>query len=135
MAVNEFRIGLAETYDVIVQPHQQIACTILAQPQSRGRYARGTLAPRAGMTAEIPAMDPYPVRTMADMGMGGMAHMKGMKMDGMPSDQMPGMQGMQMDGMSEASMPAMKDMDMSGMTDGDMSAMSPRFVVGISVWH
>jgi len=37
-------------------------------------------------------MDPYPVRTMADIGMGGMAHMKGMKMDGMPSDQMPGMQ-------------------------------------------
>lgn len=93
MAVNAFRIGLAETYDVIVQPHQEIACTILAQPQSRGRYARGTLAPRAGMTAEIPAMDPYPVRTMADMGMGGMAHMKGMKMDGVPSDQMPGMQG------------------------------------------
>jgi FtsP/CotA-like multicopper oxidase with cupredoxin domain len=121
-----------ETYDIIVQPHQETAYTIFAQPQSRGRYARGTLAPRAGMTAKIPVMDPYPVRTMADMGMGDMAHMKGMKMDGMPSDQMP---GMQMDGMSDASMPAMKDMDMSGMKDGDMSAMSPRFVFGISVRH
>jgi len=74
-----------------------------------------------GMTAEIPPMDSYPLRTMADMGMGGMAHMKGMKMDGMPSDHMPGMQGMQM---SDNSMPGMKDMDMSGMKDGDMSAMS-----------
>ena len=124
VTVDEFRIGIAETYDVIVQPHQETAYTIFAQPQSRGRYARGTLAPRAGMTAEVPAMDPYPVRTMADMGMGGMAHMKGMKMDGMPSDQMPGMQGMQMDGTSEASMPAMKDMDMSGMKDGGTSAIS-----------
>ena len=124
VTVDEFRIGIAETYDVIVQPHQETAYTIFAQPQSRGRYARGTLAPRAGMTAEVPAMDPYPVRTMADMGMGGMAHMKDMKMDGMPSDQMPGIQGMQMDGTSEASMPAMKDMDMSGMKDGGTSAIS-----------
>ena len=124
VTVDEFRIGVAETYDVIVQPHQETAYTIFAQPQSRGRYARGTLAPRMGMTAEIPPMDPYPLRTMADMGMGGMAHMEGMKMNGMPSDQMPGMRGMQMDGMSEASMPAMKTMDMSGMEDGDMSAMS-----------
>ena len=121
VTVDEFRIGVAETYDVIVQPHQETAYTIFAQPQSRGSYARGTLAPRVGMTAEIPPMDPYPLRTMADMGMGGMAHMKGMKTDGMPSDQMPGMQGMQM---SDNSMPGMKDMDMSGMKDGDTSAMS-----------
>src|SRR6201998_3057014 len=109
VTVDEFRIGVAETYDVIVQPHQETAYTIFAQPQSRGSYARGTLAPRVGMTAEIPPMDPYLLRTMADTGMGGMAHMKGMKMDGMPSDQMPGMQGMQM---SDNSMPGMKDMDM-----------------------
>jgi FtsP/CotA-like multicopper oxidase with cupredoxin domain len=124
VTVDEFRIGVAETYDVIVQPHQETAYTIFAQPQSRGRYGRGTLAPRMGMTAEIPPMDPYPLRTMADMGMGGMAQMKGMKMDGMPSDQMPVMQGMQMDGMSDASMPAVKTLDMSGMKDGDMSTMS-----------
>ena len=119
--VDEFRIGVAETYDVIVQPHQETAYTIFAQPQSRGSYARGTLAPRMGMTAEIPPIDLYPLRTMADMGMGGMAHMKGMKMDGMPSDQIPGMQGMQM---SDNSMPGMMDIDMSGMKDGDTSAMS-----------
>ena len=121
VTVDEFRIGVAETYDVIVQPHEETAYTIFAQPQSRGSYARGTLTPRMGMTAEIPPIDSYPLRTMADMGMGGMAHMKGVKMDGMPSDQMPGMQGMQM---SDNSMPAMKTMDMSGMKDRDMSAMS-----------
>jgi CopA family copper-resistance protein len=123
VTVDEFRIGVAETYDVIVQPHQETAYTIFAQPESRGSYARGTLAPRVGMTAEIPTMDPYPIRTMADMGMGGMAHMKGMKMYGMPSDQMTGMQGMQMKDMNDNSMPEMNNLGMSGKNDG-MSAMS-----------
>jgi len=124
VTVDEFRIGVAETYDVIVQPRQETAYTIFAQPESRGRYARGTLAPRMGMSAEIPPMDPYPLRTMADMGMGGMAQMKGMKMSGMSSVQMPGAKDMQMKGMSDKSTPEMKDMNMSGMKDGGMSAMS-----------
>ena len=128
VTVDEFRIGVAETYDVIVQPHEDKAYTIFAQPEARGRYARGTLAPRTGMTAEIPPIDPYPYRTMADMGMAGMAHMKGMKMAGMSADQMQGMNGMQMEGMGGNGMPAMKDMNqdmnMSEMKDGDMSAMS-----------
>jgi CopA family copper-resistance protein len=124
VTVDEFRIGVAETYDVIVQPHEEQAYTIFAQPESRGSYARGTLAPRMGMTGEIPPMDPYPYRTMADMGMGGMANKKGMKMSGMSSDQMPGMKGMQKEGMSENSIPEMnKDMKMSGMKTDDMSTM------------
>jgi CopA family copper-resistance protein len=106
--VDEIRLGVAETYDVIVQSHEDKAYTIYVQPEARGRYARGTLAPRMGMTAEIPPMDPYPNRTMADMGMVGMANMKGMKMNGM----------------SGSSMPETKSMDMSGMKDSDMSAMS-----------
>jgi CopA family copper-resistance protein len=112
--VDEMRLGVAETYDVIVQPHEETAYTIFAQPESRGSYARGTLAPRMGMTAEIPPMDPYPLRTMADMGMGGMAQMKGMNMNGMTPHQMPGMKDMQMNGTSQNSMPEMKAMDMSG---------------------
>jgi len=32
-------------------------------------YARGTLAPRAGMRAAVPAMDPRPLLSMSDMGM------------------------------------------------------------------
>jgi FtsP/CotA-like multicopper oxidase with cupredoxin domain len=120
VTADELRLGVAETYDVIVQPHEEKAYTIFAQPESRGSYARGTLAPRMGMTAEIPPMDPYPHRTMADMGMGGMANMKGTKMSGMSSDQMPGMNGGQMGGNGNNSMPEMnKDMKMSD----DMSAM------------
>src|SRR5258707_7972084 len=124
VTVDEMRLGVAETYDVIVQPHEETAYTIFAQPESRDRYARDTLAPRMGMTAEIPPMDPYPLRTMADMGMGGVAHMKGMKTGGMASDQMPGMMDMQMKGMSDNSMPEMKDMDMSGMRDGALDPLA-----------
>ena len=68
--VDEFRIGVAETYDVIVQPTADRAYTIFVQSEDRTGYARGTLAPRAGMEAAIPPMDPRPLRTMTDMGMG-----------------------------------------------------------------
>lgn len=69
VTVGEFRIGVAETYDVIVEP-RDAAFTIFAQAQDRSGYARATLAPRPGMTAAVPAMDPRPLRTMKDMGMG-----------------------------------------------------------------
>lgn len=99
--VDEFRIGPAETYDVIVEPTAERAYTIFAETIDRSGYARGTLAPRKGMSAEIPARRPRPLRTMADMGMK-MHHgdMNGMEMPGMnkpahgnetPSEEMPGM--------------------------------------------
>jgi CopA family copper-resistance protein len=69
VTVDEFRIGTAETYDVIVQPREARAYTIFAQAEDRTGFARGTLAPRPGMTAAIPPMDPRPMRTMKDMGM------------------------------------------------------------------
>jgi CopA family copper-resistance protein len=78
VTVDEFRIGVAETYDVIVEPGSGSAWTIFAQPLSRFGYARATLAPKLGMSAEIPPLDPLPMRTMADMGMGGMSGMAGM---------------------------------------------------------
>ncbi len=71
VAVDEFRIGVAETYDVIVEPTEE-AHSIFAQSEDRTGFARGTLATRAGLTAPIPAMDPRPMRTMTDMGMGKM---------------------------------------------------------------
>lgn len=78
VTVDEFRIAAAETYDVIVEPKDDRAYTIFAQSIDRSGYARGTLAPRAGMTAEIPPLDPRPLLTMSDMGMahdmGGMNH-------------------------------------------------------------
>ena len=51
VTVDEFRIGVAETYDVIVEPERDRAYTIFAQAEDRSGYARGTLAPRAGMAA------------------------------------------------------------------------------------
>lgn len=69
VTVDEFRIGTAETYDVIVAPKDDSAYTIFAQAMDRSGYARGTLAPRAGMQAEVPALDPRPLLAMSDMGM------------------------------------------------------------------
>lgn len=71
MPVDRFRIAVAETYDVIVQPKEDRAFTIMAESVDRTGAARGTLAPREGMSAEVPAMSPRPLLTMADMGMGG----------------------------------------------------------------
>jgi FtsP/CotA-like multicopper oxidase with cupredoxin domain len=79
--VDEFRIGVAETYDCIVQPTDSRAYTIFAQTEDRTGFARGTLAPVQGMRAAIPPMDPRPVRTMLDMGMP--PTMQGMDMKGM----------------------------------------------------
>ena len=141
--VDEFRMGVAETYDVMVQPTSDAAYTIFAQSEDRTGFARGTLAPRLGMAAAIPPMDPRPLRTMVDMGMGNMAGMAGMKgMAGMvgnqPSGTPPstagktqGMAGMDMSG-GMAGMPGMPGgggnqppgppsstagMDMGGMPD------------------
>lgn len=80
VAVEEFRIGVAETLDVLVEPVEQ-AYTIFAQSADRTGYARATLATAAGLSAAIPALDPRPLLSMADMGhdMGGMdADMAGM---------------------------------------------------------
>ncbi|MBP1474037.1 copper resistance system multicopper oxidase [Frateuria sp. MAH-13] len=55
--VDEFRISVAETYDVIVEPHEARAYTLFAQSIDRTGYARGTLAPREGLRADVPSMD------------------------------------------------------------------------------
>jgi len=87
VTVDEFRIGTAEVYDVIVEPKDDRPYTIFAQSLDRTGYARGTLAPQPGMQAEVPALDPRPLLTMMDMGMSmdmGMGHdMAGMDMSGM----------------------------------------------------
>jgi len=103
VTVDEFRISVAETYDVIVQPRAERAYTIFVQAEDRSGYARGTLAPRSGMTAPIPPMDPRPLRTMTDMGMGQMDHGS---MSGMDMGSMPGMDHGAMPGMNHGSMPA-----------------------------
>ncbi|MBO9327889.1 copper resistance system multicopper oxidase [Achromobacter xylosoxidans] len=67
--VDEFRIGVAETYDVIVEPRDERAYTIFSQAMDRSGYARATLAPRAGMQGEIPELDRVQLLGMMDMGM------------------------------------------------------------------
>ena len=74
VSVDEFRIAVAETYDVIVEPSGRDAFTIFAQAMDRTGFAAGTLATRAGLSAPVPDLDPRPVLTMADMGHGGIGH-------------------------------------------------------------
>jgi len=93
VTVDEIRIGVAETYDVIVTPKDE-AYTIFAQSMDRTGFARGTLAVRAGMEAAVPAPDTPEPLTMLDMmgdmgaGMAGMDHggMAGMNHGGMAMD-------------------------------------------------
>jgi CopA family copper-resistance protein len=72
--VDEFRIAVAETYDVIVQPTEQRAYSILAESLERDGMARATLPPRDGLAGELPASRDRPLLTMADMGHGDVDH-------------------------------------------------------------
>ncbi|RYD43874.1 MAG: copper resistance system multicopper oxidase [Sphingomonadales bacterium] len=71
--IDEFQIGVAETYDVIVAPAEDRAYSFVAEASDRSGMARATLAPRAGMVAEVPPLRERPLATMKDMGMGAMA--------------------------------------------------------------
>ena len=85
--VDEFRIGVAETYDVIVEPTSNKAYAIFAQSIERSGYALGSLTPSVSKLARAPKMDKPQALTMADMGMNmsKMGKHKGMKMSGMKS--------------------------------------------------
>lgn len=79
VTVDEFRIAIAETFDVIVQPPAEQAYAVFAETMDRSGFAAGSLVPRAGMVATMPAPRRRPIRTMSDMGM----NMAGMAMPGM----------------------------------------------------
>ena len=110
VTVDELRLAIAETYDVIIQPRDDRAYTIFAEAMDRSGYARGTLAPREGLVAPIPARRPRPVRAMADMGM---AH---------GAMEMPGMKGPSMPGMELRDTTATPEHEMAGMEHGTMLA-------------
>lgn len=74
VTVDEFQIANAETYDVIVNPTEDRAFTLVAEASDRSGLARATLAPRPGMAAEVLPLRERPVLTMKDMGMGAMDH-------------------------------------------------------------
>jgi CopA family copper-resistance protein len=103
VSVHEFRIGVAETYDVLVRPRADRAFTLFAESLDRSGYTRGTLAPEPGMSAPVPALRARPVRRLADIGMGTMLNgdMAGMRRDNMghadtpprPDPRIPGPNG------------------------------------------
>jgi CopA family copper-resistance protein len=73
VTIDEFQIGTAETYDVIVAP-QDRAYSFVSEASDRSGLGRATLAPREGMSAPVPPLRPRPLLTMKDMGMGDMDH-------------------------------------------------------------
>lgn len=124
VSVDELRIAVAETYDVLVEPTLE-AYTLFAQSMDRTGFARGTLAVREGLSAPVPTLDPRPQISMSDMGMGGMDHgsMDHGDMTNMDQGAMQSMDGLQtMDGMQSM------DHGQPGTTPEhsmhDMSAMS-----------
>ncbi len=126
--VDEFRIGTAETYDVIVEP-KQAHYQIEAESIDRTGFSVGTLHEESSPAVkqiEMPKPRPRSLLTMEDMGMNhDMSSMKGMNHDmssmkGMDHD-MSSMKGMNHDMSSMKGM----DHDMSSMKDmnHDMSSM------------
>lgn len=113
--VDEFRISVAETYDVLVEPTEDRAYTVFAQSIDRAGYSRGTLSPRPGMEADVPAMDPRQWLDMRDM-MGAMGgDTSGPGMADMDHGSMAGMEGMDMSGMDHGAMDHGSMAGMSGM--------------------
>ena len=134
---DEFQISVAETYDVIVQPTEDRAYTIVSEAIDRSGMGRATLAPRLGMTAEVPPLREVPNLTMKDMGMGDMGGMGGMDhgsmgaqpggaMAGMDHGAMTGASGGAMAGMDHGAVPARPAGAMPGMDHGSMAGMNMR---------
>ncbi|MBO6850930.1 MAG: copper resistance system multicopper oxidase [Marinobacter sp.] len=123
VTVDEFRIGVAETYDVIVRIKDEQAYTIFAESMGRSGFARGTLAPEEGMTADVPDLREAPLLTMADMA----GHMDHGDMDhgSMDHGDMAGMDhsGMNHDDMADMDHGEMNHDDMGKDTGMDHSAM------------
>ncbi len=133
VTVDEFRIATAETYDVIVEPGDERAYTVFAQSIDRMGFARGTLTPREGLVAEVPAIDKPRWLTMTDM-MGAMAmggDMAGTHDHGgaKPRDSVTPMKGM-----DHGAMPGMDQGAMPGMDHG-ATAKAPPASPGVTARH
>jgi len=114
VTIDEFRIAVAETLDVIVSPADDSGYAIFAQAIDRSGYAMGALSPNSTVRPQIPLMDPIPSLTMADMGMA----MSDMNMSGA---NMTDKHRMDTSGMNPMDMPNERNMDMSGMSGMEMS--------------
>src|SRR3546814_17675777 len=89
----------------------------------RTGYVNGTLAVREGLRAPVPAVDPRPIMTMADMGHGGMGG--GHDMSSMSGASMAGM-----DPGATTAQPAAQDMSRMDHSGPDMSARCAERRVG-----
>ncbi len=117
VTVDEFRIGVAETFDVIVEPDADSAYSVFAQSIDRTGFARGTLTPNMTLSMSPPPLDPVPRLGYSEMGMD-MSAMKGM------DHSEKGMDMSAMKGMDHSE----KGMDMSamkGMDQGNMEHEMP----------
>lgn len=114
--IEEFQIGVAETYDVVVQPDDK-AYTLVAEAMDRSGMGVATLAPREGMVATVPPLRARPILTMKDMGMN---MGPGAAMD---HGSMPGMDHSTMD---HSSMPGMDHGAANGEMDHNMDMRDPK---------
>ncbi|MGN3974140.1 copper resistance system multicopper oxidase [Tsuneonella sp. SYSU-LHT278] len=128
--VEEFQIGTAETYDIVVEPVAE-AHAIVAESMDRSGMALAMLASRPGARASVPALRDPPLLTMADMGMdhGGAAH------DGHGEHGAGGTAGadhaaMGHAGASATAIPEPAGHDMTGMDMRDTSLLPPDVKVG-----
>ncbi|WP_018146867.1 copper resistance system multicopper oxidase [Henriciella marina] len=121
---DEFQIGVAETYDVIIEPQDARAYAFVAESIDRSGQAVATFGPRAGMRAEAPALRAVPTLTMKDMAMDHGSHvghsMAGMEAGQGDADSMPH-DGHDVSAMDHSNHASMSGMDHSG---HDMSGMS-----------
>ncbi|WP_104017593.1 copper resistance system multicopper oxidase [Roseovarius nitratireducens] len=147
VTVDELRVAVAETYDVIVQPRENKVYSIIAESMGRTALVRGTLSPKEGYAGAVPPLRPKPLLTIADMsgmmgGMdmgdnvmqsaGGMQNMTGMDHSNMGAASAPtpqamdpsAMQGADHSDMEPSAQPAMKDMDNSQMSGSSTPGMN-----------
>lgn len=120
--VDEFQIGNAETYDVIVEPNGADAFAIVAEAMDRSGMGVAMLASRPGARADVPLLRDPPLLTMADMGMSHGSSADSMDHGGMDH------------GSSGAASGAMdSSMDMGSMSMRDTSLLPPNVKVGPGV--
>ena len=120
LEIDEFQIGVAETYDVIIKPEEAKAYAFVAESIDRSGQVVATFGPRPGMRAPAPELREKPLLTMRDMGMDH-ANMSMDDMDGMDHGKMDhGGEKMSGDAMDMEKMGKMDKMDHGKLDHGEM---------------
>jgi CopA family copper-resistance protein len=139
--VDEFQIGIAETYDVIVTPGKQGAFALVAESMDRSGMAQATLTSQPGLRADFPELRDPPLLSMVDMGHGGMmdgghdghgggGHSGHDAMDADPVDHSKMDHSAMNHGAMDKAAPAPMDHDMGSMKMRDTSRLPDTVEVG-----